>query len=59
MATVKPFGADNGFEMGYAVSKGARNTLGKYMTINLGRKGYSGQHMPDGLDSRGAGTTAY
>jgi NAD(P)-dependent dehydrogenase (short-subunit alcohol dehydrogenase family) len=37
MATVRPFGSDHGMEMGYAVSKGALNTLGKYMAADLGR----------------------
>ena len=39
MATVRPFGGDHGMEMGYAVSKGALNTLGKYMAADLGRHG--------------------
>lgn len=39
MATVKPFGTEHGMEMGYAVAKGALNTLGKYMATDLGRFG--------------------
>jgi NAD(P)-dependent dehydrogenase (short-subunit alcohol dehydrogenase family) len=39
MATVRPFGTDHGMEMGYAVSKGALNTLGKYLAADLGRHG--------------------
>lgn len=39
MATVKPFGSEHGMEMGYAVSKGAVNVLGKYMAVDLGRFG--------------------
>ena len=39
MATVNPFGGEHGMEMGYAVAKGALNTLGKYMAKDLGRYG--------------------
>lgn len=39
MATVRPFGGEYGMEMGYAVAKGALNTLGKYMATDLGRFG--------------------
>ncbi|WP_375194255.1 SDR family oxidoreductase [Sphingobium sp.] len=39
MATVRPFGSEHGMEMGYAVAKGALNTLGKYMATDLGRFG--------------------
>ncbi|EZP74082.1 putative oxidoreductase [Sphingomonas paucimobilis] len=39
MATVRPFGGEHGMEMGYAVAKGALNTLGKYMATDLGRFG--------------------
>lgn len=39
MATVRPFGGDYGMEMGYAVAKGALNTLTKYMATDLGRHG--------------------
>jgi NAD(P)-dependent dehydrogenase (short-subunit alcohol dehydrogenase family) len=39
MATVRPFGGDHGMEMGYAVAKGALNTLSKYMAVDLGRYG--------------------
>lgn len=39
MATVRPFGTEHGMEMGYAVAKGALNTLGKYMATDLGRYG--------------------
>lgn len=39
MATVRPFSTDYGMEMGYATSKGALNTLGKYMAADLGRHG--------------------
>jgi NAD(P)-dependent dehydrogenase (short-subunit alcohol dehydrogenase family) len=39
MATVRPYGGDHGMEMGYAVAKGALNTLGKYMASDLGRYG--------------------
>jgi len=39
MATVRPFGGDYGMEMGYAVAKGALNTLTKYMATDLGRYG--------------------
>lgn len=39
MATVRPFGSEHGMEMGYAVSKGALNTLSKYMAADLGRHG--------------------
>ncbi|NWK96066.1 oxidoreductase [Sphingobium lactosutens] len=39
MATVRPFGGEHGMEMGYAVAKGALNTLGKYMSADLGRFG--------------------
>jgi len=39
MATVKPFGGEYGMELGYAVSKGALNTLGKYMAADLGKHG--------------------
>jgi Dehydrogenases with different specificities (related to short-chain alcohol dehydrogenases) len=37
MATVRPFGTDHGMEMGYAVAKGALNTLTKYMATDLGK----------------------
>lgn len=39
MATVRPFGGEYGMEMGYAVAKGALNTLAKYMAADLGRYG--------------------
>jgi NAD(P)-dependent dehydrogenase (short-subunit alcohol dehydrogenase family) len=39
MATVRPFGTEYGMEMGYATSKAALNTLGKYMAADLGRHG--------------------
>ncbi|HKT78013.1 MAG TPA: SDR family oxidoreductase [Sphingobium sp.] len=39
MATVRPFGGEHGMEMGYAVAKGALNTLTKYMASDLGRFG--------------------
>lgn len=39
MATVKPYGADFGMEMGYAVAKGGVNVLTKYMATDLGRHG--------------------
>jgi NAD(P)-dependent dehydrogenase (short-subunit alcohol dehydrogenase family) len=39
MATVRPFGGPNGLEMAYSVSKGALNTLTKYMAADLGRQG--------------------
>jgi Dehydrogenases with different specificities (related to short-chain alcohol dehydrogenases) len=39
MATVRPFGGDHGMELGYAVAKGALNTLTKYMATDLGRYG--------------------
>jgi NAD(P)-dependent dehydrogenase (short-subunit alcohol dehydrogenase family) len=39
MATVLPFGTEYGMEMGYATSKAALNTLGKYMAADLGRHG--------------------
>ncbi|HUD94932.1 SDR family oxidoreductase [Sphingobium sp.] len=39
MATVRPYGGEHGMEMGYAVAKGALNTLGKYMATDLGRFG--------------------
>lgn len=39
MATVNPYGTEHGMEMGYAVAKGALNTLGKYMASDLGRFG--------------------
>ncbi|MGW8204783.1 SDR family oxidoreductase (plasmid) [Sphingomonas bisphenolicum] len=39
MATVRPFGGEHGMEMGYAVAKGALNTLTKYMASDLGRVG--------------------
>jgi NAD(P)-dependent dehydrogenase (short-subunit alcohol dehydrogenase family) len=39
MATVRPFGTEHGMEMGYATSKAALNTLGKYMAADLGRHG--------------------
>ncbi|MCP1470381.1 NAD(P)-dependent dehydrogenase (short-subunit alcohol dehydrogenase family) [Sphingobium sp. OAS761] len=39
MATVRPFGGEHGMEMGYAVAKGAVNTLTKYMAADLGRYG--------------------
>ncbi|MCP3735903.1 SDR family oxidoreductase [Sphingomonas sp. RP10(2022)] len=39
MATVRPFGTEHGLEMGYATSKAALNTLGKYMAADLGRHG--------------------
>ena len=39
MATVRPFGAEHGMELGYAVAKGALNTLSKYMASDLGRFG--------------------
>ncbi|WP_030538824.1 SDR family oxidoreductase [Sphingobium sp. DC-2] len=39
MATVRPFGGEHGMEMGYAVAKGALNTLSKYMATDLGRFG--------------------
>ena len=39
MATVRPFGGDHGMELGYAVAKGALNTLSKYMAADLGKQG--------------------
>lgn len=39
MATVRPYGGEHGMEMGYAVAKGALNTLTKYMAADLGRLG--------------------
>jgi NAD(P)-dependent dehydrogenase (short-subunit alcohol dehydrogenase family) len=39
MATVRPYGGEHGMEMGYAIAKGALNTLGKYMAADLGRYG--------------------
>ncbi|AZI34941.1 putative oxidoreductase [Caenibius tardaugens NBRC 16725] len=39
MATVKPYGADFGMEMGYAVAKGGVNVLTKYMATDLGKYG--------------------
>lgn len=39
MATVRPYGGEYGMELGYAVAKGALNTLGKYMASDLGRFG--------------------
>lgn len=39
MATMRPFGGDYGMELGYAVAKGALNTLTKYMATDLGRYG--------------------
>ncbi len=39
MATVRPFGGDHGMELGYAVAKGALNTLSKYMAADLGQYG--------------------
>jgi NAD(P)-dependent dehydrogenase (short-subunit alcohol dehydrogenase family) len=39
MATVRPFGGEHGMELGYAVAKGALNTLSKYMAADLGRFG--------------------
>jgi NAD(P)-dependent dehydrogenase (short-subunit alcohol dehydrogenase family) len=39
MATVRPYGTELGLEMGYAVSKGGLNVLGKYMAADLGKYG--------------------
>lgn len=39
MATVQPFGGEFGTEMGYAATKGALNTLSKYMASELGPLG--------------------
>lgn len=39
MATVRPYGGEHGMELGYAVAKGALNTLTKYMATDLGRVG--------------------
>lgn len=39
MATVRPFGTEQGMEMGYAAAKGALNVLGKFMATDLGRHG--------------------
>lgn len=37
MATMRPYGGDQGMEMAYATAKGGLNTLGKYMAVDLGR----------------------
>lgn len=39
MASVLPYGTEEGMELGYALGKGALNTLGKYMAADLGRYG--------------------
>lgn len=39
MASVLPYGTEDGMELGYAVGKGALNTLGKYLAADLGRYG--------------------
>ncbi len=39
MASVLPYGTKDGMELGYAVGKGALNTLGKYLATDLGRYG--------------------
>lgn len=39
MAAMLPFGTEHGMEMAYATSKGAMNTLSKYMAADLGRHG--------------------
>lgn len=39
MASVLPYGVEGGMVLGYAVGKGALNTLGKYMAADLGRYG--------------------
>jgi NAD(P)-dependent dehydrogenase (short-subunit alcohol dehydrogenase family) len=39
MASVRPYGADYGMEMGYATAKGGVNVLTRYMAKDLGRYG--------------------
>jgi len=39
MASVRPYGGEHGLEMGYAVAKGALNSMSKYMATDLGRFG--------------------